>query len=251
MYRNLLHSNVIGCLFFCIGLSLGLLAPYQLPQIALSPQEPVSCIDNDGLDITTAGGIQLILPEGKKTVRADQCENDTLIEYACVGVKPQGYRVTCQQGCYEGACIMREQVTVTPRACTNLIWGAPRTSEASSELGKYTALQAVDGDPSTHWFASWTENEPFLIIDKGQEGCVTQIETIFFSLDLPLTLRIESSSDKHTWQMLTEEIITDAKHTSTFREPRVARYFKFTELNTARGYCSLSEVRLLRGEVVR
>ena len=123
----------------------------------------------------------------------------------------------------------------------------PQNSEASTELGKYVGLNAIDGNRNTHWFSKKTEAEPFLIIDKGREGCITEVATTFFPLDLPLTLHIESSSDKHTWKKETEARVTTPLHTSTLPFPSTARYFKMKVSESARGYGSISEVVLLQG----
>lgn len=79
--------------------------------------ESSTCFDSDsGIDPFTAGNVTGMGPNGFTYDKPDTCVSDIeLKEMRCVGDIPQGYRVDCEFGCDNGACLGNpSEITPSP-----------------------------------------------------------------------------------------------------------------------------------------
>ncbi len=78
--------------------------------VSCSDEEPEKCTDSDGGSNLNVRGTTYGLRENEYVTEKDSCDNQTLVEYFCVGNSVGIDRYKCVVGCEDGSCIPQETV---------------------------------------------------------------------------------------------------------------------------------------------
>ena len=122
-------------------------------------------------------------------------------------------------------------------------WITPVSVNCSSEYSEnYPATNAIDGDVTTHWFATINDPSPTLTFDLGAVRRSSAIRVALFRLDVPMTFDVQVSDDMDTWKtVLDDAVVTESGVLVDVPCAASGRYFKVCDMHGARMYTSMSE----------
>ena len=220
----------------------------------------IECIDfGIDKDFFTKDSAQLKYNTGSSDIFGDYCKDTVnLIEYSCKGNGLASEEYHCSSGCYDGACVNPQNVPTIfnnslSSRCEDFNYISPVNAVARSQYGGYSALYAIDQDPSTHWFGRPTLPFPeWIYFDLGETKCVSSADMYFFKEDLPLIIEIQGSHDTVIWRDLWNHKVTinnSINLNMEFPKNLTVRYIRLVEFSSKRPYGTISEIRLNAADI--
>ena len=251
----------IGVLVICLGLlyTFNLSFREQILTIyyTISPgttsyqSEILSCNDSGkDLDYFKRGIVSVNYKNGITDLYGDNCEGSFTNEYYCEFNNLNVKKYECEAGCFEGACItpseeegvLNENISLR---CHSYRITSPLNAVAQNEFSYYSALNAIDGDLTTHWFGDPAHRYPkWIYFDFGNPVCVTNIDLYAFVQDTPISGNIQASNDAIRWSTILSNVtIKNVSLTIDLPQIVTARYIRWFETSSNRSYGSLTDAR--------
>lgn len=222
---------------------------------------------------------------------ADRCSGDNLYEYYCEGNNSAYEVYVCPNGCngVDGSCrrpqlqqqktenillieklevkaetteekevqeTTSEEVPETQELKEKDICGVysrelPETAFASSAMGEYPALNAIDDNLDTKWYGSFELAYPkWIAFDLGEKKCIRAIDLYVYEWDLPITFDVHVSNDGITWNNLLHDIKMETPREIglAFPKPVIAKFIRIYEKSGGRKFGSLEEIKILMAD---
>ena len=126
------------------------------------------------------------------------------------------------------------RVTPPPISGTNIALGKAATASSFDPYnGNFTAGQAFDGNNSTRWASSWTDNE-WIQVDLGSQRAFTKVQLVWEG-GFGKGYRIEQSNDGTTWSPISTVTNGDG-NVDTLDVNGNARYVRMQGVARGTGY---------------
>lgn len=120
----------------------------------------------------------------------------------------------------------------------------PVSATASSELSAtYAASKAIDGSIYSYWFSESGSPPDWIYFDLGSKKCISAINVVIVTADVPMTMDIQVSDDALSWTTVVTGWTVSTGNTwveKTFSEIE-GRYIRLYETAYPRTYGECSE----------
>jgi hypothetical protein len=136
--------------------------------------------------------------------------------------------------------------------CGNYTETLPSKAFASSvESDNYLPEKAIDRTAVTHWKSNASEAFPqWIYFDLGEKKCVKGAELYVYRTFGPIKMDIQISDDEQIWRnVVSQWKVNGGNYTKKEFSEVPARYVRIYQTEGARGFGSLSEIRIMSAPI--